>query len=388
MKMFREGREKEWYKQGRPVVRFQMAERANERWQLDHTRLDIWIRELVKDAWVVREAWCTAAVDAFSRAVAGIVISTKNPDAWTTSILMMMAVQPKRHELWLNRGLPDVIQPDRGADFMSRSVQGVMASLHVVFDPDPPRYPNRKGIVERWFGTLDGFLRTLPGHMKATGTSRVSGERSLSVLLTRNQLKEAIEDWIAVDYHQRPHSELEGRKPVEVWEENVRLRLPEPEQLNALLLKADETRTLRRTGIHFQKETYWAPELVEHWKSEVLVRYNPEDLESVLIYHGSTGDYICEAWIMGKDDSRYGIADVKQSRNQFRRGIVERLRIYSREVEDHDRKVAEKVEWEIARSTAAEALKRDAEEPPACPVQDYETERLLEEFKRLDRGEV
>jgi putative transposase len=385
--LFREGKEREWDKQGRPVVRVQWATYGNERWQLDHTQMDIWVREWVENHWELRSVFITAAVDAASRTVAGVVISTKQPDAWTTSILMMNAIEPKSHEKWLNRGLPGTVQPDRGKDFMSHSVASVMANLGVRMDPDPPYYPNRKGIVERFFLTLDSYLRILPGHKAAVGGRETSGQRELHVLLTRNQLQEVVIDWIANDYHTRPHEELEGKSPQEVWEQTVQLRMPKhEEELYALLLKSDRERIVQRTGVRFEHANYWSPELVDWWKREVRIRYNPEDLRSILLYDAATGQFICEAWVMGEDDSRYGIEDVKRTRSQFRRGLKERVRMYAKEVEEQDRKVAEREEWKVARKEAEEMARMPLPDPVA-ESEEAAIQRLLEQFERQDRGE-
>ena len=360
-KLVRAGKIKVWDKQGRPVVRFNLTNYSNQRWQIDHTRLDIWIRVWVKDHWEVRQVWLTVALDAHSRSIAGFVLSYKTPDAWTTAILLRRAILPKENEKWLNRGIMYVLQPDRGRDFMSHAVQSSIARLGAIFDPDPPYYPNRKGKIERFFLTLDSHLRILAGHHKAIGSSETSAKKHLAILLTRDQLQTEIEHWIVEEYHQRENSETK-RKPAEFWEETVQLRMPEDVSiLDSLLLKSDQIRKVGNTGVRFHISgkgddrggRYWSPELVPYWTEEVTVRYNPEDLQSILIYVAATDEYICEAWLMEKD-SRYSIVDVKQARNQARRGLLERQKDYAEEIYQTDRRMARKESWKQARETAKE----------------------------------
>ncbi len=360
-KLARSGKIKVWDKQGKPVVRFNLTSYSNQRWQIDHTRLDIWIRVWVKDHWEVREVWLTVALDAHSRSIAGFVLSYKTPDAWTTAILLRRAILPKGNEKWLNRGVMSVLQPDRGKDFMSHAVQSSVARLGAIFDPDPPYYPNRKGKIERFFLTLDSHLRILPGHHKAIGSSETSAKKKLAVLFTREQLQTEIEHWIVEEYHQRENSETK-RKPAELWEETVQLRMPEYIGiLDSLLLKSDKIRKVGNTGVRFHISgkgddrggRYWSPELTYHWQESVVVRYNPEDLQSILVYAAATGEYICEAWLMEKD-SRYTIADVKQARNQARRGLLERQKYYSEEIYKNDRRTARKESWKQARELEKE----------------------------------
>lgn len=398
-KLVRAGKIETWDKQFRPVARFNLTGYSNERWQIDHSRLDIWIRERTGDAWMPCEVWITVALDAHSRSVAGFWLSTACPDAWTTAILLRRAVLPKQNSKWINKGLPSILQPDRGADFMSHAVAASLAYLSVLCDPDPPYYPQRKGRIERLFRTVDtGCLRILPGHHAAIGTTRAAAEKHTATLLTRRQLAAEIERWIVDDYHARVHSET-GRKPVEHWQETVRMRMPESDDaLDNMLLKSDKERRIRNTGIDFhiggkraadtRGGRYWAPELAFHTGGEVRLRYNPEDLDSVLVYDAATGKYICEAWVMGRDDSKYDITHIKQSRSQYRRGLVERMKTYAAEIHHEDRRKARQTDWDDARALAEEmetvAASDTAEVESADDIE--KVDDLIALFERRDRG--
>lgn len=402
-KLVRAGKMNVWDKQGRPVVRFSLTSYSNQRWQIDHTRLDIWIRVWVKDHYEVREVWLTVVLDAHSRSIPGFVLSYKTPDAWTTAILLRRAILPKENEKWLNRGVLYILQPDRGKDFMSHAVQSSIARLGAIFDPDPPYYPNRKGKIERFFLTLDSHLRILQGHHKAVGSSETSAKKKLAVLLTRDQLQIEIEHWIVEEYHQRENSETK-RKPAELWEETVQLRMPEDISiLDSLLLKSDKIRKTGNTGVRFhilgkgddRGGRYWSPELTPYWSEEVVVRYNPEDLQSILLYAAATGEYICEAWLMEKD-SRYSIVDVKQARDQARRGLLERQKYYAEEIYKNDRRTARKESWKQAREIEMESrdLNKVSSSKKAQPTETNsvandrmeQVKAKLEKIEKRDRG--
>lgn len=403
-KLVRAGKITTWDKQGRPVVRYNLTHYCNQRWQIDHTRLDIWVRQWVKDRWVVREVWLTVVLDAHSRSIAGFILSLKTPDAWTTALLLRKAILPKENKDWLNRGLPSVLQPDRGSDFMSHAVQASVARVDIIFDPDPPYYPNRKGKIERFFLTLDHYLRILSGHHKAIGKSYAAAQKHLAVLLTREQLQTEIENWIVKEYHQRENSETK-RKPAELWEEKVQLRMPESEELlDSFLLKSDKVRVIRNTGIDFhiagkgndRGGRYWAPEMAWFYKREVTVSYNPEDLDSILIYCASTREFIGEAWLMGDKHSKYSVEDVKRARCQARRGLLERMKMYSAEVHAQDRRAVKHENWKKARENAknssqAPAPAKTKASPesnllPASSDRMARVEALLNKFENKDRG--
>ncbi|HEX8495342.1 MAG TPA: Mu transposase C-terminal domain-containing protein [Pyrinomonadaceae bacterium] len=397
-RLFREGKLgiRKWEQQGAPVVRYENTTFANERWQGDHSPIPIWVRAKEDGIWKPFRAYLSALLDAHTRSIAGFIVSIKYPDSWVIALLFHRAIMPKRRKTWKNQGFPFVFQSDRGKDFVSRAVAATLGRLGTLPDPDPPCYPNRKGKVERFFQTLDsGCLRLLPGHMDAIGRSDGAAAKRVNELLTLPQLCQEIERWIDEDYHRRTHSET-GRKPAELWEETVRLRLPESEDdLNLLLLKDDVARTVKNIGIDFTlngaRHTYMSPVLLDHYKSKVRIAYNPEDLESVLVYDSGTGKFICEAFDMRSDNPHFNVDDVKKWRSQYRRGMKERIKEYFEEVYLEDRRCTRADEWDEARQQAAKAqeeeLLRDATSEDEAE-DDEDVILLLEEFRRRDRGET
>jgi putative transposase len=398
-KLFRQGKlgVHEWERTFCPVVRFDLTTYSNQRWQTDNSRLDIWVRVWDGTRWVPANAHISACMCAHSRTIPGFILSSKDPDAWTTALLIMNAVKEKENPEWKNKGLTSVLQPDRGKTFIAHAVASSLAGLGVALDPDPPYYPNRKGKIERWFLTLDrGCLRILPGHMDAIGRTQGAAEKHVHLLLTIPQLRKEIERWIVSDYHQKTHTET-GRKPAELWEETVRLRMPESEDaLNLMLLKSDKERTIYNTGIKFKfgdsdaedEQIYWGPELAFHIGEKVRLRYNPDDRASILVYSAATDKYIGEAWLMGAEDSRYTIADVKKARSEFRRGLQDRIKDYIKEIEREDRKRASSAEWDEARVIVDQQEKSDLHTADFDELADESLiDELLAQFDRQDGGE-
>jgi putative transposase len=307
--------------------------------------------------------------------------------------MLMEAIQPKKNPDWKNKGLPAIIQPDRGNTFLAHTVMASLAFLGIALDPDPPYYPNRKGKIERWFLTLDrGCLRILPGHMSAIGKTRAAAEKHVDVLLTIPQLRAEIERWIIYDYHHHTCTSTR-RKPVELWEETVRMRMPESEDaMNLMLLKSEE-RTVGNTGISFRfpntppdaDHLYWAPELTYSIRKRVRLRYNPEDTNSVMVYDAATDQYICEAWLMGQADSLYTAVDVSQARNDFRKGLQERIKDYMADIQRLDRKRNGAAGWDEARTVAENEAGEDLQRAADAQTQaDNLLEALIDEFNNQD----
>lgn len=374
-----------WDQQGRPVVRVERARRANERWQIDHTTLDIWIRIRRGEEWVPARPYLTGIIDAYSRSIPGFFLSTAHPDAWSVTLAIRHAVSVKEDKGWSNKGLPQIIHHDHGSDFMSHLLQGWFADQNVEVEPNPPRYPNATGKIERFFGTLDrGCLRLLPGHTEANGVTEGAAVKRLDRLLTREQLKEEITRWIVEEYHHRTRRKT-GAKPAIRWEESMGIpRMPPVDDFRYLIVKSPNERTVSKTGIDFtvdgERRRYWCPELTQHWKRKVRIGYNPEDLESLLIYAADTGEYLCEAWIMEREDSKYDKGDVKKVRTQFRRGLKQRMEGYRREVEEEDRRKAREAE---ARALAEEIEAEDQTSDDADAADPEEdVQQLMEELNR------
>ena len=334
---------------------------ANELWQGDHTQLDIWVRCWAENRWTAGAVHLSVLLDSYSRAVPAALVSLKYPDSWSIALLYRKAVMKDNNADLNIYGLPFATQSDRGADWLSESVQTSIKALGIQPVIDPARYPNAKGKVERWFRTLNSScLKKLPGHKDHVGRSLAAAQKNVLELPTFETVKREIEIWIA-QYHQRVHGET-SRKPLELWQETVHLRLPaHEEELNLLLLKYDKERTILNCGIRVligkEKHRYWSPTFDQLIKRRVRLRYNPEDTASVLVYCADSGQLLCEAWDMRADDSRYGLEDIKNARREEvrrLRGLVERSKTYVRQVTDDDRAAETEKHWQAVRETARE----------------------------------
>jgi putative transposase len=394
LKLFRAGKAgiREWEQTGKPVVRYENTTYANELWQGDHSPLRIWVKAKVFGEWKPFASHITALLDAETRAIPGYVVSTKYPDAWVIALAFWRAIMPKTNRPCGICGIPAFFETDRGKDFLSEAIAATLAGLGTVHLPDPPYYPNNKGKVERFFRTLDsGCLRILPGHMDAIGSTSGAALKRVHELLTLQQLDQEIARWLDEDYHVRDHSETE-RAPAEHWRETVRLNLPKSEDdLNLLLLKFDHECSVLNTGIKFtlggRKHRYWSPQMAHFGKRRVKIRYNPEDLDSVLLYCAETRDFLCEAFDMLADIPRYTVVDVKRTRSQYRRGIVERTRQYMGAVFDNDRGARERLETEASkRQIEAQGVPEQVSED-TTQEQSEDVRTLLDQFRRQDSGQ-
>jgi putative transposase len=356
-----------WDKNVKMVVTYDPTTHSNEMWQIDHTNVDVWIRaETRPGVWEPARCYLTVVLDVHSRAVMGWVLSRKTPDAWTTALAVRHAVLPKEDASCPLRGLPQTLVPDHGRDFMSHSVASLMRALGIRLDPTPPYYPNMKGEIERFFGTLNSYFSELVGYMEE-GRSEGHARKKLPMLLTRSQLCTEVRAFIAA-YHRRVHSTT-GEMPVERWVRTAHPIVPDAEDLNVLMLKSDRTRRVTKQGIQFSLDgdggQYLAPELPALLGEEVRLRYNPEDMASILVYSEPAGQLLCEAWLEG---TKYSVDDVKEWDRRLKDEIRKRTSSYAKEVEADDRRSARA--WDAAQEKARDFRARDAAREPGQDTQD------------------
>ena len=345
----------EYKKQGAPYKRFENTTNANERWQLDHSWLKIWIRVFRNGKWKAFRVYLTLALDVHSRAIVGYWISTKYPDTWAIKIMLYFAILPKRIAGCRVCGRPHIIQCDNGADYISKAMRVSTHALGIRTEVDPAYYPNSKGKIERVFRTIDTMgIQLLPGHIKDIGVSQESADKRVAELLTREYLQKEL-DRIILEYNNTVHGETE-RKPQELWEETViGPILPEEHELNTLLLQYDKVRTIQGWGINLKfdgdKHLYWHPIFVHHWREKVTIGYNPESMDSVRLYD-SVGNFICEAWDLRAKNPRFTLKDITAARKNHLAGLrdlKQRGKEYMEEVWRDDRRVEQRKNYEVIR---------------------------------------
>jgi hypothetical protein len=227
--------------------------------------------------------------------------------------------------------------------------------------------------------------------MDAVGATVGAALKHVPELLTLQQLDREIARWLDEDYHVREHSET-GRAPAEYWNQAVRLNLPKSEDdLNLLLLKFDRGCTILNTGIKLTingvRHRYWSPQMAHFWNRIVKPRYNPEDMDSVLLYCAATGKFLCEAFDMLADTPRYTVVDVKRARSQYRRGLLERMPQYMSAVFDNDRNATERLETEASKRQIKSQSIPEQTSGDTAQEQSEEVRNLLDCFHRQDSGQ-
>lgn len=329
------------------VRRTERASFAAERWQADHSPLDIWVKRRIGGEWEPAPVFMTVALDAYSRAIPGFFLSTANPDAHSIGLMLYHACRSKEDPKWFTSGAPHILQVDRGADFVSKDVESLCSALGTHIDPDPPNYPNAKGKVERLFRTLDtGLLTSLPGHKKAHCRSLGAAKKQVDQLLTLPELRAHVEPWIASTYHLQVNRRT-GATPVDRWMATARPKPIEDETLLRLVLsRSSRSRTVTNEGVELPASMgggqYLSPEMSGLIGRKVVLRFAPDYLDEVALYCGASGEFLCVAYRLGSK-SAPAIEDIKLARNGLRRGVKQVVEPYLESIRAADRPKAHEV---------------------------------------------
>lgn len=338
----------EWRRQAAPRHSVERAAFGNELWQCDDTPLDLWVRAPCRDGrWEPVQPYATAIIDVHSRACMAVGVWTRAPNAWSVKLTLRKAILPKSSRHAPFRGVPNRFAMDNGKNYTSNSLSRTLALANVRAEHCAPRSPNQKPEVERFLRTLqENLLPRFPGYKKAHMVSVEAAAKQVLSLLTIEQLRAEIDQWVDVynDSHHDGISKTLDFSPRELWEHTVRLREVEPERLNRLLLQST-TRVVHAKGVKLSLRTgesaeFWSPALADKYQLKVQLLYNPEDLASVLVADAATGLPICDAFRMGIHGARYGHAEIVQAqegRAAELAGVADRLGAYHEAAERGDR---------------------------------------------------
>lgn len=276
----------------------------NRVWELDHKDLPILV--LPPRGPAVRP-WLTSVVDDGTRGLLGWAIAlTPHSGTVLTALRMALLPDPARGPFG---GIPARVRVDQGLDFAAEVVTDALAAL--VIDPHrlPGYTPHRKGKVERIHRTIEQtLLCALPGYtdgprdiagqlygpIRDSPAARAAAETDEVGPLRIERFAALFADWATWYNTEHPHSMLDGRTPVQAWNDDpAAVRRIEGEQLRHLLL-AGVQRTIGKDGIRFQSLAYVAPELQGRGGQTVQVRYMPHDDRCIEVY--LDGVHLCTAY--------------------------------------------------------------------------------------------
>jgi len=278
--------------------------RPLERVEIDHTVLDLIV---VDDEYgnPIGRPTITAAIDVATRMIVGFHISFRPPSIHSVLKCLRHMIMPKKELLakypeikntWDAFGVPETIVTDNGKEFHSKAMELACAHLNINVHHTPRKQPWQKPKIERLFGILNTeVLAGLPGRTFSNVMAKGDYKSEKTAVISLGALVKIIYIWVVEDYNQTPRqSTLEA--PAHAWVQAVKSFPTVPSSMDDLnfALSHVSQRTIQPTGIQMFGLKYQHQELSRlrrqrHGDCSVTVRYDSEDLGSIVVVDPDTG---------------------------------------------------------------------------------------------------
>ncbi|ALA68814.1 hypothetical protein GT50_00405 [Geobacillus stearothermophilus 10] len=350
----REGEEAYWKKFAEKATRKE-PEFVNQVWMGDHHKLDMFISYKGKPV----RPWLTVWFDVCSRVVVGWCLSVQ-ANGRTIALALRHALLPKKikrddgtEDVLEIGGIPGMIYIDNGEDYkaqvragkkhedweLSRETRGICASLDIKVQFATPYHPWAKAHVERFFGTFtDQFTRYQPGWCGPNNEDRPEGfdEKELhekGLLLDLEELSERIDTWL-YEYHTTEHRSL-GMTPMQKHFSTPKIRegFADERALDICLMDVERAAVtpngIERFGTRGRKRWYWHPELPAYAGQKVIIRYDPNRIGELLVFHPKTGKYLFTATnkeLLDFNATKDDIQELQKRRASRRKAVKEMVR--------------------------------------------------------------
>jgi putative transposase len=241
-------------------------------YQIDHTPVDVLVKDLRSQAYRTKSGevrpWLTLCIDSRSRLVMAAIFGYDRPDRYAVAAAIRDAILTSEAKPY--GGKPHEIWVDHGQELLSHHIHQLTQALHIVLHPCTPHRPQEKGIVERFFSTLNTRLwANQPGYVASNTQERNPHARAT---LTLAQLEHLFWHFIR-QYHQEVHSETQ-ETPLAYWDTHCYAEPADPRDLD-LLLKEPTTRVIAKDGISYRTRLYWHSTLSVLVGKQVQIRAEP-----------------------------------------------------------------------------------------------------------------
>lgn len=294
----------------RSVVGTVKVKRINERWEIDHTPIDMMVF-CEKSMLPMGKPWLTAIIDRYSRMIVGFYISFQSPSADSVLQAVVHAILPKEDFLkrypdikadWPACGLSEEIVCDNGMDFHSESFRQACFELNMNLTFCAAKTPQQKGAIERLLRTVNyDLIHRLPGTVFGNAQQREDYESEAEASIGFATLTHIVTKWIVDIYHHTPHRSLRNT-PYNVWNKGASETVIEypasPEQLKIVASKI-ETRTLFHYGVELSGLKYNNVALQDirrqfgdKDRSELTIKYLESDVGYIYVFHPTEKEYL------------------------------------------------------------------------------------------------
>ncbi|MEH1907696.1 Mu transposase C-terminal domain-containing protein [Nostoc sp.] len=377
-------------------------EHSNQVWQCDHTLVDVLLVD--QHGKILSRPWLTTVIDSYSRCIMGINLGYDAPSSQVVALALRHAILPKQygseyalHEEWGTSGLPQHFYTDGGKDFRSNHLQQIGVQLGFVCHLRDR--PSSGGIVERPFKTLNTQLfSTLEGYTGSNVQERPE-EAEKEACLTLRQLEQSLVRYIVRYYNQNIDARMGDQTRFGRWESGL-IAAPDllsERDLDICLMKQTRRQIQRGGYLQFENLMYRGEYLAGYAGESVVLRYDPRDITTILVYsiEGDKEVFIARAYAQDLETEELSLDEAKASSRKVREAgkavsnrsilaeVRERETFQTQKKTKKERQKVEQAEIKKAKQLIAvqpeevvEVVSIDSEPEPEMPeVFDYEQMR-------------
>ncbi|WP_242223150.1 Mu transposase C-terminal domain-containing protein [Bacillus cereus group sp. BfR-BA-01380] len=288
------------------------------RFQIDATIADIYLVSSFDRNRVIGRPIIYAAMDVFSRLIAGIYVGLEGP-SWIGAMMALDNMISDKieyckkfgiditHEQWPAQHLPEIIIADRG-EFEGYSVGNLINNLNIKVENTSAYRGDLKGIVERKFCTINGKIkRKTPGAIQKEYRERGDRDYRLDATLNLEEFTQIIIRLVL-----QHNCKIIGKYPMEkemiashltptpinLWNWGIanrkgRLQGVTDRSIFRMNLLPKENARITRAGIKFKNLFYGSEKaMTEQWYSKykntsIEVAYDPRDMWQIYLPHAN-----------------------------------------------------------------------------------------------------
>lgn len=207
----------------------QGADRPYSLVQIDHTPVDLHLVDAEKRVSIGRP-WITVAIDVFSRMCLGYYVSFDPPGTLGTGLCLTHTILNKNE--WMARlgvsyrypceGIPYVVHLDNAKEFRGKSLEIACDQHGISLQFRPVRRPQYGAHIERLMGTLSDRIHALSGTTFGNVVEKEEYDSEGKAVMTLHAFERWLAHLILGDYHNSPHSGLNGMSPLRKFEAGIK----------------------------------------------------------------------------------------------------------------------------------------------------------------------
>ncbi|WP_043424229.1 Mu transposase C-terminal domain-containing protein [Arthrobacter sp. 135MFCol5.1] len=363
-----------------------------EQVQIDHTVMDIVVVD-ERERRPIGRPYLTVAIDVFSRALVGLVLTLEPPSAVSVGLCLAHAVADKRpwlehlgvHAEWPMSGKPKSLFLDNAAEFKSEALRRGCEQHGIRLSYRPPGQPHYGGIVERIIGTVMREIHELPGTTFSSPVERGRYDSEKMAALTLREL----EKWLVLavtSYHGSRHGTL-GQTPAATWAAGIAASGIPATTANQTAFLVDFLpvirRTLTRTGFLIDHVHYFANAL-KPWITrrdclgKFIIRRDPRDISRIWVLEPDGRNYV-EVPYRSISNPSISLWEHRQALNQLRaRGAAQVDEAILFRMVEQMRQVSETAVNTTKRLRRETERRKQAKDPHHLGIQSTQVPRALE----------